>query len=418
MTSLASPVSSIRRGTVIMKLSSVTLTRTLVWCASVIAKAYARLSASFTRRPKGKWKMTFRLPFTSRYPSRRTWRSVGRVGMRATCSMVYETSDCAEPASTRYSSINHSLAAFSPSFPIFAARSRRNSPTSIDRSNDRGSISPVHEGTVGRRPEASFTYTDVPRAPTNWYLRPPHELVGLVHVPPFLKGHRDERLREDVQGIGGDVHPIDAAVVRGLREGRAFHEVPRLERDHPADRGVAVRVARPADPLQAFRDGLRRADLHDEVDVPDVDPEFEGRGGDRGFEQAVLQLLLDVEARDLRQGAVVGLKVLDASFLQLERHVLRPAPGVREDQGRAMLVNQVAEDIVHPGVRDLHGYRGHVPDGAEDREVERLARVDLDDVHVPDLPVRIAREELRLLFDRGNRRAQADPDEIPSGLFA
>src|SRR5437879_9328317 len=102
--------------------------------------------------------MTFRLPFTSRYPSRSTWRSVGREGMRASCSMVYETRDCAEPASTRYSSINHSLAAFSPSFAIFAERSRRNSPTSIDKSNDRGSISPVHEGTVGRRPDASFTY--------------------------------------------------------------------------------------------------------------------------------------------------------------------------------------------------------------------------------------------------------------------
>ncbi len=65
VTSLATPSSSIRFGTVSMKLSSVTLTRTFEWWASVIANAYARLRASFTRRPNGKWKMRFRFPFTS-----------------------------------------------------------------------------------------------------------------------------------------------------------------------------------------------------------------------------------------------------------------------------------------------------------------------------------------------------------------
>src|SRR2546422_7596976 len=100
-----------------------------------MANAKARLSASFTRRPNGKWKMTFRFPLTSRYPSRRTCRSVGRDGINASCSWTYETRDCAEPASTWYSSINHSFAAFSPSLAFFAARSRRNSPTAIERSN-------------------------------------------------------------------------------------------------------------------------------------------------------------------------------------------------------------------------------------------------------------------------------------------
>src|SRR5436309_895640 len=199
VTSFVRPFSSIRRGTVIMKLSSVTLTRTFVWLASVTANAKARLSASFTRRPNGKWKMTFRFPFTSRYPSRRTWRSVGRVGISASCSWTYETSDCAEPESTRYSSISHALAAFSPSFAIFAARSRRNSPTAIDRSNDRGNISPVHEGTVGRRPDASLTYTEVPRARTNWYVRPPRTKIsdGLRYSTNFsLNSPRGEPLSE------------------------------------------------------------------------------------------------------------------------------------------------------------------------------------------------------------------------------
>src|SRR2546428_784974 len=161
-----------------------------------MANAKARLSASFTRRPNGKWKMTFRFPLTSRYPSRRTCRSVGRDGINASCPWTYETRDCAEPASTWHSSINHSFAAFSPSLAIFAARSRRNSPTAIERSNERGNISPVHEGTVARRPD---------------------ELERLGDGPPFLERHRDERLGEDVEGIARDVHPVNPGVVRGFR---------------------------------------------------------------------------------------------------------------------------------------------------------------------------------------------------------
>src|SRR5207247_5245357 len=121
-------------------------------------------------------------------------------------------------------------------------------------------------------------------------MRPPDELERLVDVPALLERHRDQRLGEDVEGVARDVDPVDPGVVRGLRQGRALHEIPGLERDHSPDRGVAVCVARASDPLQALRDGLRRADLHDEVDVPDVDSEFEGGGRDRRLQLTVLEL--------------------------------------------------------------------------------------------------------------------------------
>src|SRR2546426_8651496 len=98
--------------------------------------------------------------------------------------------------------------------------------------------------------------------------------------------------------------------------------------------------------------------------------------------------------------------------------MLRPAPGVREDERRAVLVDQLAEEVVHPSVRHLHRHGGHVADGAEDREVEVLPRVDLDDGHVADLSILVPRKELRLLLDRRNGGAQADPDEISPGLLA
>src|SRR5437867_4296347 len=130
-------------------------------------------------------------------------------------------------------------------------------------------------------------------------VRPPDQLERLIDVPPFLKGHRDERLGEDIEGIARDVHPVDPGVIRGFREGRALHEVPRLERDHPADRGLAVRMARAADPLQSFRDGLGGTNLDDEVDVTDVDSQFQGSRGDGRLQLTVFQLLLHLEAGDL-----------------------------------------------------------------------------------------------------------------------
>src|SRR3989454_10280954 len=83
-----------------------------------------------------------------------------------------------------------------------------------------------------------------------------------------------------------------------------------------------------------------------------------------------------------------------------------------------MLVDQLAEEVVHWGVRAFPGHRRYVANGAQDRKVEVFARVDLDDVHVPDLAVLVAREELRLLLDRGDGRAQPDSHEISPGLLA
>src|SRR2546422_9792770 len=114
----------------------------------------------------------------------------------------------------------------------------------------------------------------------------------------------------------------------------------------------------------------------------------------------------------------MGLEVLDAALLQPEGNVFGPASRVREDEGRAMLVDQLAEEVIHPSIRDLHRYGGYVTHRTQDREVEVLPRVDLDDVHVSDLAVLVARQEFRFLLDRRDRRAQADPHEVAPSLLA
>src|SRR3989475_5716320 len=101
----------------------------------------------------------------------------------------------------------------------------------------------------------------------------------------------------------------------------------------------------------------------------------------------------------------MGLEVLDAALLQPEGNVFGPASRVREDEGRAMLVDQLAEEVIHPSIRDLHRYGGYVTHPTQNREGEGLPPVDLDDVHVSDLAVLVARPGFRFLLDRRARRA-------------
>ena len=71
-------------------------------------------------------------------------------------------------------------------------------------------------------------------------------------------------------------------------------------------------MAGAADALHGYGDGAGGADLADEVDVADVDAEFERGGGDEDFDFAVFEALLGVEAEDAGERAVVGGYVFGA----------------------------------------------------------------------------------------------------------
>jgi hypothetical protein len=69
-------------------------------------------------------------------------------------------------------------------------------------------------------------------------------------------------------------------------------------------------VAGAADALHGYGDGAGAADLADEVDVADVDAEFQRGGGDEDFDLAVFEALLGVEAQGAGERAVVRGDVL------------------------------------------------------------------------------------------------------------
>src|SRR3970282_2586822 len=130
------------------------------------------------------------------------------------------------------------------------------------------------------------------------------------------------------------------------------------------------------------------------------------------LEVAALPLLLDVNPGFLRQAPVMSLEVLDPPLLELERDVLRPAPSVREDQRRAALLDEAREEIVHPRVRLLQCILREVPDGTHDGDVEGLPALDLDDVNLSELSLRIGPEVLADRVDPGDCRREADAGEL------
>ena len=90
----------------------------------------------------------------------------------------------------------------------------------------------------------------------------------------------------------------------------AFDEIVARQRKQPALGRAVDGMARAADPLQEAGDGAGRADLADEIDLADVDAEFERGGGDQRPELAGLQALLGVEPLLLAQAAVVGSHIV------------------------------------------------------------------------------------------------------------
>src|SRR2546425_1456246 len=105
----------------------------------------------------------------------------------------------------------------------------------------------------------------------------------------------------------------------------------------------------------------------------------------------------------------MGLEVLDAALLQPEGNVFGPASRVREDEGRAMLVDQLAEEVIHPSIRDLHRYGGYFTHRTQNPEGEGLPPVGPHEVHVSGLARFLAPQGFRFLLLSGAGSAPAQP---------
>jgi hypothetical protein len=178
-----------------------------------------------------------------------------------------------------------------------------------------------------------------------------------------------------------------------------FHQIVTGGGEEAAFGNGSAPVASAADALHRYCNGSGGADLADEVDVADIDAEFQGGCRDKDFDLAVLQALLGVQAENAGERAVVRSYVLGADTAgQFEGDLFDQATGIDEDQGGAVVLGvggELIENLVpHASVgdgtqfvaRDFNSY------------VELAALADLDDGGW--FPVRMdAGEEVGYEFD-------------------
>ncbi len=124
--------------------------------------------------------------------------------------------------------------------------------------------------------------------------------------------------------------------------------------------------------LQSDGDGSRRADLADEVDVADVDAEFERGGGDEDAALTLLETALGLKAEMARERAMMGGDMLLAHALgEAVRDALDEAASVDEDESGAMLECEFVKAVVNLAPHFIGGDGAKLGRGKLDGKIER-----------------------------------------------
>ncbi len=231
-------------------------------------------------------------------------------------------------------------------------------------------------------------------------------LVQILDLPFLHADLSHDLLREHVERLRPWAYRVELAAANACEHRRALDEIVARQREQPPFRNSPEPVARPADALQERRDPVRRAELADEIDVADVDAQFERRRRDERLQLTRLQAFLGLEPVLLREAAVMRRHgVLAEPLGQVACRALGVPSRVDEHERRAMRADQLREPVVlfDPDL-GRHDRLERRPRQLE-REIAltRVAFVDDRARLVSD-----ARQEARQHVDRLRRRRDAD----------
>ena len=197
---------------------------------------------------------------------------------------------------------------------------------------------------------------------------------------PFVGGAGgDDLLGEDVERRVGEGELVEVLLVDGAEDGGALDEFVAGGGEEAALGDGSTPVAGAADALQGDGDGAGRADLADEIDVADVDAEFERGGGDEDAALALFETALGFETEMTRERAVVGGDVVFAHALgETVGDALDEAAGVDEDESGAVLEGELLEALVDFVPHFVGGDGAELAGGEFDGEIERAGGGDDD----------------------------------------
>jgi hypothetical protein len=128
-----------------------------------------------------------------------------------------------------------------------------------------------------------------------------HEREQVVFEKGLIAAGGNDLLGEDVERVLGLRGAIEQTRAHRVYERRAGDQFVAREREQAALRQAAEAVAGAANALQERGDRGRGADLDHEIDVADIDAEFERTRGDERLQRAGLEALLGIEAARFRQ---------------------------------------------------------------------------------------------------------------------
>ena len=237
----------------------------------------------------------------------------------------------------------------------------------------------------------------------------PQAREQLVLVPGLGHARGDDRLRQDVERCARLGRAIEQALPHRDEQRGRFDQLVLGQREEPALGRAADAVSGATDALQQRRDRARRAELHDQVDVADVDAELERGGGDQRLELAALQPLLGVQSALLRETRVVGRdRVLAEDLRELGADALGHLARSDEDERRAVLADQIRDAGVDLGPGLVRADRRERRGRDLDLEVDPAPVSLVDDLALAVL----ADEEVGDGLDRLLRRREADALDV------
>ncbi len=197
---------------------------------------------------------------------------------------------------------------------------------------------------------------------------------------PFVGGAGGyDLLGKDVEGRVGEDEVIEVRLADGADDGGALDEFVACGGEEAALGDGSTPVSGTAYTLERDGDGAGRSDLADEIDVADVDAEFERGGGDEDTALALLEAALGFEAEMAREGAVVSGYLIFAHALgEVVRNAFDEASGVDEDESGAVLESELLEALVNFVPHFVGGDGAEFAGGEFDGEVERASGWDED----------------------------------------
>ena len=117
---------------------------------------------------------------------------------------------------------------------------------------------------------------------------PAHQREEIVLRVLAARRLRDDLLREDVERRVLRHDAIELAAADRAKQRRALDQIVARDREEPSFRQARHRVPGAADALEKRGNAVRRSNLADEIDVPDVDAELERGGRHERFQRAAL----------------------------------------------------------------------------------------------------------------------------------